>query len=90
MKIASCIFVGTALVVLSACSKPADTEPKPELNCRVPVEPTVGVGVRVGSGGTDVGGGVVFDASGNNGVLDENGVCQKVETEGRIRIGIGF
>jgi len=75
---------------LVACAEPDQAAERPEPNCRVPVEPTVTVGVGVGSSGTRVGGGVVFDASGNNGILNEDGECELIETKSRVRVGIGF
>ena len=84
------IVLGVGLCVLTACSEP-NVEPKPELDCRVPVDPEVSVGVSVGTGsGVRTGGSVVFDASGNNGVLNEDGACELVETSSKVRVGIGF
>ncbi|MEM9715625.1 MAG: hypothetical protein AAF826_03810 [Pseudomonadota bacterium] len=77
------------MVFLAACSAP-ETEPRPEPNCRVPIDPAVSVGVSVGSSGVRTGGSVVFDASGNNGLLDENGECVLIESKSKFRVGIGF
>ncbi|MEO0342976.1 MAG: hypothetical protein AAF198_06015 [Pseudomonadota bacterium] len=82
----SIIFIAALLM---SCA-PTETDPKPEPNCRVPVDPTVSVGVGVGTGGLRTGGAVVFDASGNNGVLDEDGNCVLIEGNSKVRIGIGF
>ena len=80
-----------AALALAACSEPTSIEPQPEPDCRVPVDPEVSVGVSVGSNsGVRTGGSVVFDASGNNGVLDENGNCILLEGGSKVSVGIGF
>ena len=90
MKRAITVFVVLSGLIVSGCTSSEPVEERPVLNCRVPVDPTVTVGVGVGSNsGLRVGGGIEIDASGNNGTLDAEGNCILVETSSKVTIGIG-
>ena len=86
------IFISVAICLsLGACTPSGGpAQQMPQADCRIPVPPKVKAGVSVGSGGIKTSGGITFDASGNNGVLDEAGECIPLPNAPQIEIGLGF